>query len=229
MNYPSAFRRWHLLGLGVLLSSAFVAAGDSISESPSGTSAGVPRVSLVRIAPPPLKFANAASQAAVLPSPEEEAIARRREGKRGEVFWFSATVRSTELTEVEWWAYGRTWRAWSSVDFRHFAQISEVETETAVFTLLGAIADGRGEEATFPSEVRPDARRSEFVVDCTAAEMEKFPHAFEAIEALHGYFAANRGALLEATAKREAETAKRIAAPPAPPAAPATVRYWRSK
>ncbi len=78
-------------------------------------------------------------------TPDELAIQKRREAKQQSVLFFSATVFDHRVTEMSWLDDWKTYRAFSNLDFQYFSGMGEIETETAIYTLIMALDSGTAE------------------------------------------------------------------------------------
>ena len=176
------------------------------------------KITMMRIRSPRLQSLVPTPQ--VLPSADERAAEARRATKAASFASFSATVYSGPVTELCWQEGERTFRAYSNIDFRILAGLSEIETASAVLSWF-CIPIGGGDDglpAALRKRLKLSSKNAEYVVDATEAEMEASPDAFVVLDAIHAYFDAHRRELIAANAKRaaanEARAAELLARPP---------------
>ena len=160
-----------------------------------------------------------------VPTEEErqalEALQAKYAQKKRVALFISATVFNNAVTELYWTHNGRQCRAFSNINFNYFAGMAELETDDTVCWLLMAVVNNQvapDDSQTAASRAQGDKQvpalsefsqtRSEYIV----VEDQGGPLPDEAlvgIEALHGYFDANRARIIEEAAKREAAQAAR--------------------
>ncbi len=187
-----------------------------------------------RVAPPPVAAPSAPAPVPVAKvlSPQDLATQRRREAKQHAVLFFSATVLDHKLTELHWTEEGRSYRAFSNIDFQYFSGMGEIETADAIYTLMLALDGGTPEmlaERTreFPQiAVLPKDRAGWVLADGlgqTNAPM------MTALDAIHPYYDAHREALMQAYSEREAaraEAERQLRENP-PPRKNTVINYWK--
>lgn len=251
MSAFSIFPRLALLALAActLPVSAQTTASPSAADSvPSYISAAVQRarrtvsrgdhkMTLVYIDAPRLP-APVAPPRKVKPSAQElaaQAEALEVETRRATKVWgfasLGATVYPGPITELNWQSGERTFRAYSTIDFRVLGCLSEIETDSAVLSWFCIASEGDPEGISLDLRRRLNlkSRTAEYVVDATEEEMAAAPEAFAVLDAIHAYFDDHRRELIAAHQKREAEAEARAAElllhPPITP--DTTVHFWR--
>lgn len=186
-------------------------------------------ITYVRVLPPKPQVVQSAP--ASTPSAEEVAFAKRRESKRAELLFFSATVYPGPVTELRWRHDDREFVAYSNVDFRHLSQTPEIETDTTVFSLMGMISvlDGEVTPSPLPAGAAFSGTSAEYLVDCTESEMAANEPAFAALDAIHSFYEGNRGNLIAAAARRETEQAAKERAELEHPVkrSDPVIRFWK--
>ena len=231
-----------LLGWSLSASAETFAAATVSTDSASGIlSRAVPlvrrsvrvgdhRMTVVRIRAPRLPKLPPALQTP--PSADDLATEARRAMKTEAYASFSLLLYPGPITEITWQYGERTYRAYSSIDFRYMEGLSEIETDTAIFSWFGLPPLEQGEDGLAPELRKRLGLRPtyvEYVVDSTKTEMEAVPEAFAVLDAIHTYYEANRRQLAVAYGQRQAERdareAYRLAHPPVVP--DTTVYLWK--
>lgn len=165
-------------------------------------------------------------------SAQEIDAQRRREAKEQRVLFLSATVFERRLTELSWTEDGKTYRAFSNLDFEIFRGMGELETADAIYTLMLALDSGTAESAAecvraFPQVATLPVDRSAWVL-AAGAETPTTP-VMRALDAIHPFFDAHRAELLRAHEQRvtaEAERARQAREHPSLKR-DTVIRYWR--
>ncbi|HAM23809.1 MAG TPA: hypothetical protein DCQ04_16400 [Actinobacteria bacterium] len=178
---------------------------------------------------PPRKMKPSAQELAA------QAEALEVETRRATKVWgfasLGATVYPGPITELNWQSGERTFRAYSTIDFRVLGCLSEIETDSAVLSWFCIASEGDPEGISLDLRRRLNlkSRTAEYVVDATEEEMAAAPEAFAVLDAIHAYFDDHRRELIAAHQKREAEAEARAAELLAhPPVTPdTTVYFWR--
>ncbi len=184
-----------------------------------------------RVAPPQ---ASPSAPAPVTPalSAQELAAQERRAAKQPRVLFFSATVLDRTLTELRWFDEAGPHRAFSNIDFQVFSGMGEIETADTIYTLMLALESGPAEalaERTrdFPQIALLPHDRSAWLL----AEGAGSPTTpmMSALDAIHPFYDANREALIQSHAQREAARAERERALREHPAVKknTVISYWR--
>jgi hypothetical protein len=122
--------------------------------------------------------------------------------------------------------------AFSNVDFRQFSPISEIETDTAVFSWMGII--GEGDPGSLPEPLRAalaeglDATMADYAVVETKGSLSAAADIIDFLDAIHSYYAQNKVKLVAAYRRRLADEATQDARQRANPPKPlnATLHYW---
>ena len=190
-------------------------------------------VTFQRVAPPPA----APSTPTLVPaprvlSPDERAAQERREAKLHAVLFFSATVLDHRITELRWSDEGKDYRAFSSIDFRYFSGMGEIETAEAIYTLMLALESGTAEvlaERTreFPQVALLPKDRAAWVPADGSGPTNTT--GMTALDAVHPYYDAHREALIQAYGEREAaraEAERQLSEHP-PVRKDTVITYWR--
>jgi len=209
--------------------SQLSAAGVSVVTSKTVT-AGDHNITFVRITPPVLPQL----PAPIVPPPSaaEQALAQERAGKTFAIVAFSAVVFPGPVTELSWQHDGRTYRAYSNVDFRLLTNVSELETSDSVYTLIFAanLADPTTDKTAAPLlatlPFSPD--HAEYVLANPAADLQRDDPTPAAITALQTYYDLNQAGLLADYARRAAAAAANQSKPQAAPVPKphSTVFFW---
>ena len=190
-----------------------------------------------RVAPPVLPEPRAVVAQPPAPlSAESVQTALRREGKKSEVLFLSATVYDRAVTQLRWFGEAGECRAFSNIDFNFLSGLGEIETEDTVYSILmglenesRAVPTGqdRGGTAQIPllSQFSP-ARAEYFVVGDKAKPATA--EALAGMDALHRYYDAHRVKLTEDYRKREAARVEREVRLKAHPPVPqdTVINFW---
>lgn len=198
------------------------------------------KIIMNRVAPPVLPQRPAvAVQQVPLPSPEAVQSALRREKKRAEVLFLSATVYDHEVTQLRWFGEAGECRAFSNIDFNLLSGVNQIETDDAVYTILMGLGNESrnaminrsqlfdGTVAKVPPLSQFNPTRAEYFV----MEDKSKPATAESlagIDALHRYYDANRTQLAEDYKKREIARAEQEAWNKAHPPLPrdTVINFW---
>jgi hypothetical protein len=155
-----------------------------------------------------------------------------------------ATVIAHQITEILWKSStGKTFRAFSDIDFNLFVGVAGFDTDTASYSLFLNC----GNERRTPAQIQANAVAQGLPVK-PIPSLDQFPQGhsgyimvtemygmpFDAydladMDALHQYFDANKTALQQAAQVRRAQEANREAWRKAHPPSPkdTVIRYWR--
>lgn len=193
---------------------------------------------LHRVAPPILPQQSAVPPQAPQPLSKEDArIALRREAKKSEILFLSATVHAHRVTEVRWMNGGHEFSAVSNIDFNLLGGSVNFETADTVYSLLLALAnDTAGENGAPTGKLKPipsleklSPNRAQYLI--AGDETGAVPQAKDlaALDALHLYFDANRQHLAKEHAKREAARIEQEQRPkePSPKPKDTVIHYWK--
>ena len=169
-------------------------------------------------------------------TPTEERLAR----KACATLSVSATVYlragKTPVTELRWRdESGRyEYHAWSNVDFRHLTQLTQLETETTVyswFPFVDAVdlaEEPAGWKSPLPREIQLSSTEAEYFVDSRASDLKDQESTLAALDYLHAYYQLYSAELKAAYEKREADAdAREKQLREHPPIKPdATLHWW---
>lgn len=190
---------------------------------------GEHRITLVRIRTPHLPVL---PPAPVRPPTAEELATEARQATKLQVFAsFMATIYPGPVTEIVWQDGARTFRAYSSIDFRFLQGLSQIETDTVVASWFCVPMEGdeTGLSVKLRARLGLDLLHAGYLVDATAEEMEAAPEAFAVLDAIQDYYEANHRQLAAAYWKTQAENEAResdlLAHPPVRP--DTTVYVWK--
>ena len=244
-----------VLALPALAQQARLTPNDSLPEfnlrvlRQTKVQSGGRTITINRVAPPTLL-----ERPAPLPAPapltaEERETLRRREGKKTEMVFLTATVYDHEVTALRWFSEGREYHAFSNLDFNYFRGLGEIETEDTIYTLLFAIGDETREVEKGAGKIAgkvppPDAivtkvptlaefskERSEYLIVEDQGKSDP-SGILSGLDALHVHFDAHRREVVEGFARREqqrlANEQWQAEHPPAPKK-DAIVTYWFGK
>lgn len=154
-------------------------------------------------------------------SPEDQAALEREELKIYDTLSVTATVYThadgtVAVTELTWRDEERSFRAWSTADFRLLRQLRDISLETHRFQWfpfidsmpLAEVPTGQQPFGLqlFPSAPEPDAL-PEYCFEGTEAEAASVAPALAALDWLHAHYYLNKAELALDLARREAEGA----------------------
>lgn len=185
--------------------------------------AGDHAITYNRVAPPVLPE-RPAVPAVPIPSPlsaEAMQAMKRRESKKFELLFLSATVLDRQVTELRWFGDGGEYRAFSNIDFNYLSGPGEIETDDTVYELIMGIGNETREQvdaansyitehglpSSLKKQIPPLSQfspvRSEYMlVDDGSKPVPD--NALAGMDALHSYYDANRQQLIDDYNKREA-------------------------
>ena len=190
---------------------------------------------LNRVAPPTLTEQRAVVAPPAIPlSAEAAQAAVRRESKKAQVLFLSATVYDRAVTQLRWFGEGGEFRVFSNIDFNYLTGLGAIETEDTVYTLFLGV----GNETAVAGQDRPAAtqipplsqfspqRAEYFVVEDKARPAS--PETLAGIDALHRYYDANRAKLADDYEKREAARVEKESEIKAHPPVPrdTVINFW---
>ncbi len=161
--------------------------------------------------PPPPAPAPPAPPARVL-TPQELEAQQRREAKLRKVLFFSATAFDHRVTELRWFDEGKSYRAFSNIDFQYFSGLTEIETDDAVCTLMMALETGTAEALAERTRDVPQAgllptdRAAWFLIDGSPEEGASVANAWDSI---HRHFDTHRAEIIRGYEQRQAAKAER--------------------
>jgi len=246
----------------ICLPALWLMAGSGLAQDAAPTRAPLPPLQVIeslevrrgqdttiyeRVVPPvlpPRPPAQAALEPQAVPLTAEQ---QRREAKKAETLLVTATVYDHRITELRWQQDGRERRAWSSIDFNHLADVTEIETAGTIYQLLLALANltsaeveannraiaEQGLPAKLMTQLPPP---EQFLADRSSYSLVEAPtgpapaEVTALLEALHTYYDAHRASLIEQSTKFAAETAARAEAARLKAAQPkrTVIQFWRA-
>ena len=165
-------------------------------------------------------------------SHQELEAQQRREAKSQKVLFFSATALDHRITELRWLDGGKSYRAFSNIDFQYFSGLTEIETEDSVCTLMMALdtgtAEALAERTRDISQVSllPKDRAAWLLVDGSAEEGASVVTAWDSI---HRYFDAHRAEMIRGYEQRQAAKAEseRLEREKPPASKNRVITYWK--
>ena len=167
-----------------------------------------------------------------MPTAEELAAAQRREAKPQKVLFFSATVFDHRVTELRWFDDGKSYRAFSNIDFHYFGGMGEIETTDTIYTVMMALDSGTAE--TLAERTRELPQLALLPADRVAwLPVEGFTQesapVVAAWDSIHRFFDTHREEVIRGYEQRQAANAERERQlRENPPARKSTViSYWR--
>lgn len=193
------------------------------------------KVTYVRIEAPQLLPVPPEEHVAPVITDEQIAIAERRAGKQFECISPSVVVHigqgGAAFTELTWWQGDRRFSAISNVDFRHLANISDLETLTHVYSWFPFISELPSDQGqSFSASLQSIANGADYLFEGTQADTDANGPILDALDAFHAFYDLNRASLIEAYNKRVADAAlaeRRLLENPPPPPPDATLYFWR--
>ena len=115
------------------------------------------------------------------------------------------------VTELSWnLPDGRSFRAFSSVDFTHLSQITELETTTTIYGWGILVSDG--DPAELPVGVREALSAApgvQYLFEGTEEDAQANESMLQGLDHLLAYYQLHEAALVAATASRKAEATER--------------------
>lgn len=150
------------------------------------------------------------------------AVSVAQESKDHQMFSISATVYDRKITELRWFKDGKSFHAWSNVDFNFIAGMGSFETTDTIYSLVLGLGNemspppseattqlsASGEVKSLPAwETFPSGQFGYILIQEGSASVHTAQDV-AAMDALHHYYEVNRDKLKQAYAEREA---KRIA------------------
>lgn len=159
------------------------------------------------------------------------------------MFSLSATVFDRRITHLRWEHAGRSYSAWSSIDFNYLRGATSWETANASYMVLLGVGDTTSKDFEASNQIMreagiddyepkriPDAsvftpRQVEYLIESAPDEDAA---AFEAIDALHDYYERNTRQLqidYRNTQRLNAARERHEAAHPEPPRK-AVLNFW---
>ena len=194
-------------------------------------------ITFIRIRPPVFSAQPAVPPPApVEPSAEEVLAQLRRDAKPFVQLGVRATVYagSPAITELSWDSEdGRHFRAFSSVDFTHLTQITELEVPNTVYEWSLFVSDG--DPAGLPSGVGEaliaNGTAAQYLFEGSEADAAANQSTLQALDYLHAFFELHKTELVAATAQRAAEAAEqeRQAAIKAALPKDQTIYFWKNE
>jgi len=116
----------------------------------------------------------------------------------------SATVYERDITRLRWRHEGKTYEAWSEIDWNLMRSVVDLRTDTKSYLVLLAVGNASNREPGLaspydPAEI-PDLPPfsqpwSEYALMLEAGDPEPDPEALKGIDALHAHFDAHEAAL----------------------------------
>ena len=170
-------------------------------------------ITYLLIRPPSLTPPPASPPAPVTsPSAEELAAQALHDAKTYVNLGMGAIVYAgpPTVTELSWnLPDGRRFRAFSSVDFTHLSQLTELETATTIYGWGTLVSEG--DPAELPTGVREAlsaAPGAQYLFEGTEADAQANESMLGALDYLHAYYQLHEATLVAATASRKAEAAE---------------------
>jgi hypothetical protein len=189
------------------------------------------KMTLVRIAKPQLPAAKVEPPVRRQAIADELAVEARRAAKWADFVSFSAVVHNGSVSELNWRYGDRSFHAYSNIDFRLLLGLSEIETDSAIFSWFSVPSDDTVDaEPALRQKLGLSTLRAEYVTDLTEVEMEQTSEAFAVLNGIHAYFDAHRAELIAKYEAQQIEQAAKDAAAEAnPPTRPDTTVYlWKT-
>ena len=172
-----------------------------------------------RVETPTLKPQPAPAPALPEPVPTEAELAAQRawDAKEDVFLFLCCTVYDSTLTEIRWYREDGEYVFWSRINFNHFRGVSGFETQHARYTLIMGLGDEDSE--ALKAIPHPKLAFAQYqVVKFPPTGFD--PQVATALDALHGYYGANKIQLArqfeEAEALRLEQEAWLRAHPPVP-------------
>jgi hypothetical protein len=195
-------------------------------------------VTYIRIRPPALPILTSpATISTPMESGAEDRLAELRQAAKPRInIGLGVTVYEGDpvITELTWSAKdGRSFRAFSSVDFTHLSQITELETDSTIYGFFPYF--GAGVPSELPNGMREalTANRAQphYLFEGNEADATAAESTLHALDYLHAYFELNRSELITATAQRKADAAERarLAAIKAAQPKNQTIYFWKNE
>jgi hypothetical protein len=238
--------RWFLCaGFAVVAGARVVTAADIVYTEVARKEVrlGDHTVTLIRVRPPALPKVTCAPAAAPRPlTAEEKAYEERMAKKAYATLGLSATVYlggPAPVTGLRWRNESGDieYRAWSNVDFRYLTQLTQLETDSTVYSWFPFVSDCElagmpdDEKSLLPTGLNFSRTEAEYVVEAHAGGLRGEETTLAGLDYLHAYYQLNYADLKADYEKREAlnaaEAEKLRKNPPCTP--DATLRFWQVK
>jgi hypothetical protein len=197
------------------------------------------KVTLIRVRPPTLSKVIRTPVAAPRPLTSEEKAYEERVAQKGyAMLSLSATVylsAKTAVTELRWRNESGEieYRAWSNVDFRYLTNLTQIETETTVYSWFPFIDEcdlsgwPKNEKPPVPPDLGFSRSEAEYFVDAHAKDLKSEEATLAGLDYLHAYYQLNYSELKTAYEKRLADArAEEIRLARNPPKTPDTTTYF---
>ena len=193
-------------------------------------------VTYLLIRPPSLSAQPPPPPAPATPPSEAELAAQAlRDAKNYVDLGIRAIVYSGSpvVTELSWnLADGRSLRAFSSVDFTHLSQLTELETTTTIYGWNSIVSEG--DPADLPSGVREALNASpgvQYLFEGTEADALASQSTLQGLDYLHAYYQLHEAALVAEAASRKTQAAQqeREAVADAAKSKDQTVFFWKKE
>lgn len=203
---------------------------------------GTHKITYVRITPPQLPALPQPPPVPVAqPTPEQIAAEEARAAKTYlqlsvSVTVYPATATRPTVSDLSWWHEGKRYQAWSNVDFRLLTQISEVETETHIFSWFPFVGVGFLDE--IPEERWPAGfalfgvadTTPVYYVEGTEADLTPVADILAGLDYFHAYYQVHYTRLAreyaELVALNEARAAELERNPPKP--VDTVIHFWKA-
>ena len=204
-------------------------------------------VILNRVAPPVLPLESAAPVSAAQKVAAAENADSEPPAKKSVLLFLSATVYDHKVTEIGLIGGPGRGGIFSNIDFNLLEGIGSIETDDAVYSLMLAVTNQSAEDALarnrqlagqgaqmawdrIPNREEFSATRSECIVVEDADHKAPTGEELAALNALHGFFDANKQRIAEAKAQREAARAEAQRQLEEHPPAPQdiVIHYWKN-
>jgi hypothetical protein len=200
-------------------------------------------VTLIRVRPPALPKVVPAPTAASRPlTAEEKAYEERVAKKAYATLSLSATVYlggPAPVTELRWRNESGDieYHAWSNVDFRYLTQLTQLETDSTVYSWFPFVSDCElagmpdDEKSPLPAALNFSRTEAEYVVEVRAGGLRGEETTLAGLDYLHAYYQLHYAELKADHERREtlnaAEAENLRKNPPRTP--DATLRFWPIK
>ena len=157
--------------------------------------------------------------------------------KKLEALHLFATVYDHAVTELRWSERLRQYRAFSNIDFNHFAGVFDIETADTVYMLLLGLGNQTREQAEperreigeqpLPPPQSFNQSRAEYRLVGIDPQAPASTAGLKGLDALHRFYDANRERLAAAYATRIEQERRQKANPPAPKHT--VINFWPKK
>ncbi|MEY4484141.1 MAG: hypothetical protein RL693_1593 [Verrucomicrobiota bacterium] len=185
-----------------------------------------------RVVPPPTPIASASTSV----SPSKVAnVPLEQESKDHQMLSISATVYDRKITELRWFKDGKSFHAWSNIDFNYIAGIGSFETADTIYSVVLGIGNETSQSSgivkSLPALEAFPAAQSSYILIKGDPKTAYTAQDVASMDALHHYFAVNRDKLKAAYTLREQERLKQEQWQKAHPPVPkdTVINFWPIK